>query len=249
MQVGLHYKSRGLDHWQYVQNSGGGALRDFSLRMTTNFDAIEFPEEALSPSSRTESANGTTLEWKFSNIITNRGIGMVMPQRIQPGELASKLAFTAPLSLFFFFLVIAILAKLEKLDVHPINYMFLAASFFSFHLLFAYTVDLLPLGPAFALASIVSVGMVTTYLRLVVSARFGFLKAGLAQLLYLVGFSAAHFLDGLTGLTVTVLSIATLFGMMLLTGRIKWSEVLAKSEPTKSDQGPYRTSTPASAES
>ena len=43
-------------------------------------------------------------------------------------------------------------------------------------------------------------------------------------------------LDGLTGLTVTVLSIATLFGMMLLTGRIKWSEVLAKSEPTKSDQ-------------
>ncbi len=249
VQVGLHYKSRGLDHWQYVQNSGGGALRDFSLRMTTNFDAIEFPEEALSPSSRTESANGTTLEWKFSNIITNRGIGMVMPQRIQPGELASKLAFTAPLSLFFFFLVIAILAKLEKLDVHPINYMFLAASFFSFHLLFAYTVDLLPLGPAFALASIVSVGMVTTYLRLVVSARFGFLKAGLAQLLYLVGFSAAHFLDGLTGLTVTVLSIATLFGMMLLTGRIKWSEVLAKSEPTKSDQGPYRTSTPANAES
>lgn len=249
VQVGLHYKSRGLDHWQYVQSSGGGALRDFTLRMTTNFDAIEFPEEALSPSSRTESANGATLEWKFSNIITNRGIGMVMPQRIQPGELASKLAFTAPLSLFFFFLVIAILAKLEKLDVHPINYMFLAASFFSFHLLFAYTVDLLPLGPAFALASIVSVGMVTTYLRLVVSARFGFLKAGLAQLLYLVGFSAAHFLEGLTGLTVTVLSIATLFGMMLLTGRIKWSEVLAKGEPTKSDQGPYRTSNAVASES
>ena len=42
-------------------------------------------------------------------------------------------------------------------------------------------------------------------LRLVVSARFAFVEAGLAQIVYLIGFSLAHFWDGFTGLTVTVL--------------------------------------------
>jgi hypothetical protein len=40
---------------------------------------------------------------------------------------------------------------------------------------------------------------------------------------YLVGFSLAHFWEGYTGLTVTVLSIVTLFLLMQLTGRIRWS--------------------------
>ncbi len=239
--VGLRYKSRGLDSWRYGANPGSGSLRDFKLRMKTNFTSIAFPESALSPSSRREEGAGTALEWNFSNIITTRGVGMVMPQRIQPGELAAQLSFTAPISLFFFFLIVGILTKLEKLDVHPINYMFLAAAFFSFHLLLAYTVDTIPLAAAFVLASVVSVVMVTTYLRLVVNARFGFVKAGLAQLIYLVGFSAAHFMKGLTGLTVTVLSIATLFVLMLLTGRIKWSEVLSKTPSPPVQAGPYRT--------
>ena len=239
--VALSYKSRGLDSWRYAANPGSGSLRDFKLAMTTNFTSVAFPESALSPSSRREEGAGTSLEWNFSNIITTRGVGMVMPQRIQPGELAAQLSFTAPISLFFFFLIVGILTKLEKLDVHPINYMFLAAAFFSFHLLLAYTVDTMPLAVAFILSSVVSVVMVTSYLRLAVNARFGFMKAGLAQLIYLVGFSAAHFMKGLTGLTVTVLSIATLFVLMMLTGRIKWSEVLARPAPKPHDGGPYRT--------
>jgi hypothetical protein len=240
LHVALSYASRGQGSWQYLQRHGGGALKDFTLRMRTNFDAIDFPETGLSPSRRLHVEDGTELEWRFTNIITTRGIGMVMPERLQPGELAAQLSFTAPISLLFFFLVIALLAKLEGLDVHPVNYMFLAASFFSFHLLFAYTVDRIPLGLAFALASGVSVVMVTTYLRLVVSAKFGFLKAGVAQLVYLVGFSAAHFLEGFTGLTVTVLSIATLFLCMLLTGRVRWSEALATPAPASPPLGPYR---------
>lgn len=239
--VGLRYKSRGLDTWRYVPSSTSGSLRDFTLLMRTNFGEIEFPDGAMSPSKRAKDGAGAELVWTFSNILTTRGVGMVMPQRIQPGELASQLSFTAPISLFFFFLIVGILTKLEKLDVHPINYMFLAAAFFSFHLLLSYTVDTLPLGAAFGLASFVSVAMVTSYLRLVVNARFGVLKAGAAQLVYLVGFSAAHFLEGLTGLTVTILSIATLFVLMLLTGRIRWTEVLARRAAVHPEAGPYRT--------
>jgi inner membrane protein involved in colicin E2 resistance len=78
------------------------------------------------------------------------------------------------------------------------------------------------------LASVVSTLLVVSYLRLVVSARFAFVEAALAQLVYLVGFSLAYFWEGYTGLTVTVLSVITLAVLMQLTGRLSWSEVLGK---------------------
>ncbi len=108
--------------------------------------------------------------------------------------------------------------------VTAIHFLFLGAAFFAFHLLFAYTVDRLPIPEAFALASVVSVALVVSYLRLVVSPRFAFVEAGIAQLVYRVGFSLAHFWEGFTGLTITVLSIVTLFLLMPLTGRVRWSQ-------------------------
>ena len=66
--------------------------------------------------------------------------------------------------------------------------------------------------------------LVVSYLRLVVGRRFAWREAGLAQIVYLVGFSFAHFFEGFTGLIVTVGSILTLFLLMQLTGRIKWSD-------------------------
>jgi inner membrane protein involved in colicin E2 resistance len=122
--------------------------------------------------------------------------------------------------------MIWVLATLRGIDIHPINYFFLGSAFFAFHLLFSYSVDHLTVVPAFVLASIVSILLVVSYLRLVVSNRFAFIEAAAAQLVYLVGFSLAHFSEGFTGLTVTCLSILTLFILMQLTGRIRWSELL-----------------------
>ena len=62
-------------------------------------------------------------------------------------------------------------------------------------------------------------------------ARFAFIEAGLAQFVYLVGFSLAHFWEGFTGLTVTVLAILTLFLLMQWTGRVRWSEALRARKP------------------
>ena len=155
-------------------------------------------------------------------------IGMSMPNRIQPGELAAALSFSAPISLLFFFLLLVVLGRLRGFDIHPINYLFLAGAFFSFHLLFAYTVDHMSIAPAFAISSAVSVFLVIRYLRLVVSARFAFVEAGAAQLVYLIGFSLAHFLEGYTGLAVTLLSIVTLFLLMQLTAKLRCDEVIGR---------------------
>ena len=195
--------------------------------MTTDFGAIDFPAYTMSPSAKSEQGDGWSLSWQFERLVTANGMGMVMPQRIQPGPLAAEMSLSAPISLALFMVWIYVLSLLKGVEVHPVNHLFLAAAFFSFHLLFGYSADHLPVEWAFALSSAVSVVLVVSYLRLVVGPRFAFVEAGLAQLLYLVGFSLAHFSEGFTGLTVTVLGILTLFALMMLTGRIRWSEVFA----------------------
>jgi len=130
-------------------------------------------------------------------------------------------------SLFFFFFLMFIITTLRKIDLHPMNYFFLATAFFAFHLLLAYLVDHISIHAAMVLASIVSVTLVVTYLRLVVGLRFAALEAGTVQLIYLVLFSYAFFWKGFTGLAITIIAIVTLFVVMQMTGRIRWSERFA----------------------
>ncbi|HLA09176.1 MAG TPA: hypothetical protein VJ023_01055 [Pyrinomonadaceae bacterium] len=80
---------------------------------------------------------------------------------------------------------------------------------------------------AFVVSSIVSIFLVVSYLRLVVGIRFASREAALAQFVYLVAFSYAFFLEGFTGLAVTIGSIVTLFVAMQSTGRIRWAERFA----------------------
>ena len=149
-------------------------------------------------------------------------------ERLQPGKLTASLSFSAPIALFFFSLTLLVLGTMRKVDIHPINCMFLGSAFFAFHLLFGHAVNHLHVVPAFVLSSIVSVVLVVTYLRLVIAARFAFVEAALAQLVCFVGFSLAHFWSGFNGLTVTILSIVTLFLVMQWTWEVRWSEVLSK---------------------
>lgn len=223
------YRSRGMTSWVYRPASEVSSLNDFSLTMVTDFDEIDFPAYTLSPSSKAPQGEGWALSWDFDRVVTGHGIGMTMPVRIQPGPLAEQMAFSAPISLGFYFLMLSVISVLKRIEIHPINYMMIAASFFSFHLLLGYSADQLPIEAAFALASVTSVVLVTSYLRLVVSSRFAFGPAAAAQLVYLVGFGLAHFWEGYTGLTVTVLSILTLFALMQMTGRIDWDAEFRKA--------------------
>lgn len=236
--VNIAYRSRGANQWRYVPATAVSSLENFKLQLTTDFDAIDFPAGTISPSLKTPTDGGYQLTWEFKQVVTGQGIGMRTPTRLQPGELAASLSFSAPISLLFYFLILFVLGTLRRIDIHPINYLFVAGAFFGFHLLFAYSVDHLHIVPAFALSSAVSMVLVVSYLRLVVSSRFAFVEAALAQLVYLVGFSLAYFWEGFTGLTVTILSIVTLFVLMQLTGRVKWSEVFARSTRRPSEELP-----------
>jgi inner membrane protein involved in colicin E2 resistance len=224
----IDYQSRGLDTWQYSFGDDVNRIKDFDLTVTTDFDAIDYPDGTISPDRRERRGGGWLLQWKSENLISGFRVGIEMPHKLNPGPLASEMSFFAPVSLGFFFVWMFVITLMKRIELHPMNYLFLAAAFFAFHLLFAYTVDHMDLVPAFLLASAVSLFLVVSYLRLVVGLRFAALEAAGSQLIYLVLFSYAHFFEGFTGLIVTVGSILTLFLLMQLTGRIRWEERLAK---------------------
>ncbi len=225
------YRSQGLDSWRYRFASGVGQVKDFVLTMDTNFRDIDFPDSALSPTSKRETGRGWELTWAYKSLVSGFQIGMTMPQKLQPGPLAAQISFFAPVSLLFFFFLMFIITTMRRIELHPMNYFFLACAFFAFHLLFAYLVDRISIHAAFFLCSAVSVFLVVSYLRLVVGIRFAAVEAGMAQLIYLVLFSYAFFLKGFTGLAVTIGSILTLFVVMQLTGRVRWAERFAAQPP------------------
>ena len=223
----VSYRSQGLENWTYRFGEDVTQVRDFTLTMRTNFRDIDFPADTLSPTDKAETPQGWQLTWRYSDLLTGYQLGMQMPEKLQPGPLAGQISFFAPVSLFFFFFLMFIITTLRGIDLHPMNYFFLAAAFFAFHLLMAYTVDHISIHQAFALSSAVSIFLVITYLRLVVGLRFAAVEAGFSQLVYLVLFSYAFFFKGFTGLAITIGSIVTLFVVMQLTGRIRWAERFA----------------------
>lgn len=225
--IKVSYHSQGMDEWWYLFGSDIAQIRNFKLTMLTDFDEIDFPENSISPTKKEKKDEGWELTWQYSDLISGIQIGMDMPQRLNPGPFVSRVSFFAPVSLLLFLFLMFIITIVKKINIHPMNYFFVSAAFFSFHLLLAYLVDHIDIHLAFAICSIVSIFLVISYMRLVVGVRFAFLETGLSQFVYLVLFSYAFFLEGYTGLAITICCILTLFVVMQFTGRIDWNKQFA----------------------
>ena len=214
------YKTRGLDRWTYSFGPES-RVQNFALQMTTDFEDVDFPTG--SPTDRKRASKGWDLSWAYPDEIGARPVSMEMPKVLNPGPVASRITFFSPVSLLFFFSVLVVICLIQKVDLHPMNFFFLAAGCFAFQLLFAYLVDVIPLGIAFAISSAVSLAMVSGYLFLAKGARFAKFAAA-SQFAYMVLFSYSFFFDGLTGLTITVGAIITLGILMVATAKVNWSE-------------------------
>lgn len=229
--VTLAYTAAGLDHWIY---SFGEAPRisGFELEMNTDFQEIDFPAGAESPTSRTPTESGWQLLWNYHDVIGARSIAMEMPSVTNPGPVAARITFFAPVSLVFFFAVVIILGSIRGVNLHPMNFFLLAAGCFAFQLLFAYLVDLVPTMLSFIIAATVSLVLVGGYLTGVAGFKFARLAA-IAQFGYMILFSYSFFFEGLTGITITVGAILTLALLMAFTAKTNWAEVLKSSKPSR----------------
>ncbi|MEI8341385.1 MAG: inner membrane CreD family protein [Verrucomicrobiota bacterium] len=215
------YKTRGTDYWGYAFGDAT-RIRNFQLGMSTDFSEINFPSGTGSATTRNRVKSGWDFTWLYPDVIGAQPVGMNMPNVLNPGPVASRIAYFAPVSLLFFFAVLLIMTVVMGVSLHPVNYFFLASGMFAFQLLFAYLVDLISLNAAFVIAAAVSLLLVSGYLYLAAGSHFARLAA-FAQFAYMVLFSYSFFFDGLTGLTITIGAIITLAILMASTARINWS--------------------------
>jgi len=225
--------TRGRDRWTYhpsLPNTDRAAtLRNFTLTAATNFREIDYPKGTVSPVRPAEAdGDGMQAKWHYDNVRMNQPMGIAMPARQNAGPIAARMSFFAPVGLLFFFTVLFAVIVLKKIPLHPMHLLFVSAGFFAFHILLSYLVDIINIHAAFWICAAVSVFLVVSYMRLVAGVKVGVLLVGLAQLVYLVGFSYAFFWRGRTGLTITVGAMATLFVLMQATARVKWSEVFGR---------------------
>ncbi len=243
--VAVTYRTQGRDRWIYDLGHGReetAMVRNFALAATTDFAEIDYPKGSASPTPdpARKTDGGMTAEWKFENRSTRQQIGIEMPQRANAGPIAGRMAFYAPVSLFFFFTVMFTIVVLRKIPLHPMHYLFISAGFFAFHILLAYLVDKIDIHYAFWICAATSVFLVVNYMRLVVGAKFAIVDVGLAQLVYLIGFSYAFFWTGWTGLTIVIVAIITLLVLMVTTARVDWDEVFRRPPAAPIPPAPLR---------
>jgi len=226
--VRLRYTSRGMDTWAYAFGPNVARVRHFSLLMRTDFSGFDFP--TLSPTEKHPVDGGWEITWAFESLISPFEPTIELPSRLNPGPLAARISYFAPVGLLFLLGVVLILGVVRGRHLHPMHYFLVCSAFFAFHLLFSYLVDHLEINLSFALSAVVSVVLVATYLARATGLRFALGVVAPAQILYLVLFSYAFFFEGYTGLTITIASIVTLAFLMHVTAGVDWEEITRAME-------------------
>jgi hypothetical protein len=227
----VSYRTRGTQSWRYRMGWQTTRATDFHLAVSTNFENVDFPIGTVSPTAHRAHGGRWDGEWSFASLIANQPIGIVLPTPINPGPLATRITFFAPIGMLFFFFVIGVLAAAQRREIHPVHFFFLGCSFFAFHLLFSYLVDHVSIWIAFALSTATSLFLVVSYARLFVGWRFALREMMVSQLLYLVLFSLTFLFEGFTGLAITVGAVITLFVMMQITARARRPTPVPEATP------------------
>ena len=229
----ITYRTRGLRDWRYKMDSNVGRVQNLNMTVKTGFSDVDYTEGSLSPMTSQSEGQGLVLTWKASDLITSEDIGIVIPEKLNPGPLTSRITFFAPVCLIFFFILVGTINIIYKVDIHPMHYFFVAAGFFAFHLLLAYMAGMVNIHLAFMISAVTSVTLVTSYMTAALKGKFPWKIAVGGQLFFLVLFSYSFFMQGITGLTVAVGSVVTLAVLMKVTAHVDWNDVFSRDAAKK----------------
>jgi hypothetical protein len=229
--VRITYTTRGIRQWKYMPDDKVGRVQGLALSVKTDFMDVDYPLHTLSPMSADRKGENMFMKWEATDLITKEGIGVIIPERLNPGPLTSRITYFAPVCLLFFFVMVAAINIIYKVEIHPMHYLFVAAGFFAFHLLLSYMVGIINIHVAFIVSAVVSVTLVTSYMYTALKGEIPLKIIIGGQLFYLVLFSYTFLLKGVTGLTIAIGSVATLAVMMKVTANVDWNEVFAKPKP------------------
>ncbi|CEM62530.1 hypothetical protein DWQ65_01390 [Treponema phagedenis] len=230
-RLSIEYDTSGMETVYYYITPGHEEiieLKGFTCVITTDFADYDFPSTMLSPTTKEQNGKNARLTWNFNSTITGKDIGLIIPNKLNPGDIIPRVSFFAPVSLLFFFVVLLMLSVVYKQKIHPMHFFFLALTFFSFHLMFSYFSDQIDIYLSFFIASVVSLILSVSYVRHFLAKKIAYIILPLIQTIYLIIFSFSFFFDGKTGLIVTICAVITLFILMQITAKEDWDEVFGR---------------------
>ncbi len=164
--------------------------------------------------------------WKGENLVTGQNIAMKFDIRATYGKIVSKLFFYAPLAIFLFLGFLTVMTAARRIQLHPMNHLFIVTGFFIFYLLGSYLISYLHIVAAVFASLAVSTGIMAYYCFLTgkdrVLLRIVLAGAGIFQWV----FSTAFFFPEHTGFLITVASIVAFIGLMRATAGVDWEDRL-----------------------
>jgi hypothetical protein len=93
MDLAISFKSRGMAHW-YFQVAEQRAIRDFTLTLNLpdlSTNRLNYPEGCMSPTTLRPTADGrgSVLVFRLDHAISQKGMGVALPDLPQPGATTS----------------------------------------------------------------------------------------------------------------------------------------------------------------
>jgi len=121
LAFGVHYEARGRTTWRYALTRDTARVDQFRMSVATDFANVHFPAGTLSPPNHGPSGNGWQGDWRLFYLEASTSVGIELPQKLNPGPLASRITFFAPVGLLFFMFVASVLGAAKKMRLHPMH--------------------------------------------------------------------------------------------------------------------------------
>lgn len=223
-EIVITYRAQGSSSFQYSLGAEKIEMKQFHALIESDFENYDIPDYAMAPSKAESDANFSKLEWVGENIITGQNLSIEFEIKGNYGKLASKLFFYSPISLALFLALLLLLAIPNRVQLHPMNYLFIIISYFIFYLLGSYLVTFLDIVPGLLLSLLVSTLILLQYTIALKKGKEIVRYNLLSTLIFQWLFSIAFFFPEYTGLFITLATIGSFIYLSRVTAEIDWED-------------------------
>ena len=209
-KIQISYTAKGLEYWKYTFGENIKKIIDFNLEISTDLKKIIFPKDCLPVIQKIESENNIKLRWNYKNLLLGYNLGIMMPQKINPGKLAMQLSFSGPIVFLLFLIFLFFILSYDNKEFIIIDYFFIALSFIIFHITFSFTVKYLDIYFSLILALIISLLISGFYMRFINGIKFTIINILIPQSFYLIMLFFSFIFKEFTGLIISASFIITI---------------------------------------
>ncbi|MDX1957994.1 MAG: hypothetical protein SFU98_05445 [Leptospiraceae bacterium] len=223
-EIKITYKAQGTGSFSYSLAATKLEIKELLVQVETDFTHYTVPDLAMVPSTIDSDSKLTKLNWNTKNLITGQNISLSFEIPGNYGKVASKLYFYSPLALLLFVGMIVLFTVAKQTHLHPMQYLFLIASFTIFYLLGSYLISYMSIILGILTSLIISTGIMLYYAKLINKGNFLIGLIGASALIFQWFFSIAFFFPEHTGLLITIASVLAFIGLLKSTAEVNWEE-------------------------